>query len=96
MVKYSIEVSKEAKEHLSYHYKSGHSSTIKRLERIFLELEENPALGIGQPEKLGHQYAGLWSRRINQKDRLIYIIDDELVTVYIVTAKGHYNDKSKA
>lgn len=34
-----------------------------------------------------------WSRQINKKDRLIYKVDEGVVTVYIVSALGHYDDK---
>ncbi|MDR3694285.1 type II toxin-antitoxin system YoeB family toxin [Mucilaginibacter sp.] len=37
--------------------------------------------------------SGFWSRQINKKDRLIYTIEDNIVTVTIVSAKGHYSDK---
>ena len=33
---------------------------------------------------------GYWSRRINDKERLIYKIDDE--NVYIVACRYHYSD----
>ncbi|WP_295672350.1 type II toxin-antitoxin system YoeB family toxin [uncultured Mucilaginibacter sp.] len=37
--------------------------------------------------------SGFWSRQINKKDRLVYRIEDNIVTVTIVSAKGHYGDK---
>ena len=38
-------------------------------------------------------YAGYWSRRINQKDRLIYRVKDEIITVTVVQVGQHYKDK---
>jgi len=58
-----------------------------------VELENTPFHGIGKPEKLKHQFSGLWSRRINQKDRLIYKVNEKIVTIFIVSAMGHYSDK---
>lgn len=52
-----------------------------------------PFKGIGSPEALKHELSGYWSRQINKKDRLIYRVDDNIVTVYIVSALGHYDDK---
>ena len=46
--------------------------------------------GIGKPEPLGGNLAGFWSRRINDKDRLIYKIDEE--NVYILACRYHYSD----
>lgn len=65
----------------------------KNLRKILKQLlrDENPAEGYGKPEKLKHSLAGLWSRRISQKDRLIYTFDDE--SIHIFAIGGHYNDK---
>ncbi|MEQ8241623.1 MAG: Txe/YoeB family addiction module toxin [Cyclobacteriaceae bacterium] len=53
----------------------------------------HPYLGTGKPEALKYDLEGYWSRRINKKDRLIYKVVDEIVTVTIVSAKGHYGQK---
>jgi toxin YoeB len=57
------------------------------------ELHEHPRTGTGRPELMKYGYAGCWSRRITRKDRLVYRIDDNRITVLILTAKGHYGDK---
>jgi toxin YoeB len=72
MGKYFIETSSTAKKQLALIYKSGDKSSIKKIERIFEELEEHPTTGVGNPEALKHDMLGQWSRRINEKDRLIY------------------------
>ena len=51
----------------------------------------DPATGIGKPEALKHGLSGLWSRRLSQKDRLIYRFDAE--AIYIFTIGGHYADR---
>lgn len=56
-------------------------------------MTENPFSGEGQPEELKYNFKRYWSRRINQKDRMIYRVDQEIVTVIIVSAMGHYSDK---
>lgn len=93
MGKYSIEIENTARKELAAHYKAGDKKTIKRIERIFQELSETPFEGIGSPEALKHELSGYWSRQINKKDRLIYKVDEGVVTVYIVSALGHYDDK---
>jgi len=93
MGKYTIEITDEAKKHLSFHRKSGSKATIHRIEKIISELSETPYKGIGKPEKLKHQYLGYWSRRINNKDRIIYKVREVTVSILIVSAKGHYADK---
>jgi len=65
----------------------------KNLRKILKQLlrDDNPSEGYGKPEKLKHSLAGLWSRRISQKDRLIYTFDEE--SIYIFAIGGHYGDK---
>ena len=45
--------------------------------------------GQGKPEPLKHNLSGLWSRRISQKDRLIYRYDEK--SIYIFAIGGHYD-----
>ena len=65
----------------------------KNLRKILKQLlrDEDPAEGYGKPEKLKHSLAGLWSRRISQKDRLIYTFDE--VSIHIFAIGGHYGEK---
>jgi toxin YoeB len=93
MGKYKIAISDRAKKHLAEWEKSGKVSAIKKIERIFKELSENPFEGVGSPEQLKFNFANCWSRRMNRKDRIIYKVDEDVVTVFVISAKGHYNDK---
>ena len=93
MGRYSVTVSKKAKKDLSFLYKTADRTLIKRIERLFEELGEHPYHGIGKPEPLKHDLAGLWSRRIDKRHRMVYQVVDHLVTVYVVAVKGHYGDK---
>jgi len=52
-------------------------------------LRSDPATGLGKPEQLKHNLSGLWSKRLSQKDRLIYKFDDDYV--YIFAIGGHYD-----
>ncbi|MGY3213348.1 Txe/YoeB family addiction module toxin [Mucilaginibacter sp. HD30] len=91
MGKFRIEIEELAKTHLKQHYKSGDKVSIKKIEKILIELSETPFVGIGNPEALKYSLNGLWSRRINQKDRLIYQVEENVVTVFVISAMGHYN-----
>jgi len=63
-------------------------TTLKRINELIRDARRDPFHGIGKPEPLKHSLAGLWSRRINGTDRLVYYLkDDRLV---IVSCKGHY------
>lgn len=93
MGKFRIEIKELAKKQIIQHYKSGDKKSIKNIEKILLELSETPFEGIGSPEPLKYELAGFWSRRINQKDRMIYYLEDDTVTIFVVSAKDHYSDK---
>lgn len=93
MGKYSVEISKEAREHLITIKRTGNKALMKKVERLFLELSENPREGSGRPEMLKHQLSGIWSRRIDQKHRMLYIIDEEIVRVIVLSMMSHYGEK---
>ncbi|MEM7548387.1 MAG: Txe/YoeB family addiction module toxin [Bacteroidota bacterium] len=90
---YVLEFSDIALDDIEKHKKIGDQSILKKLQRLLNELREHPKTGTGQPEQLKHDLAGLYSRRINRKHRLVYSIEEELVVVYVVSARGHYGDK---
>jgi toxin YoeB len=93
MGKYSLEISSKAKKELQVHFKSGNKPVIRKIEQIFLELTNTPYEGTGNPEALKYNLAGYWSRRINNKDRIIYKVYEDKVLVLVVSAIGHYGDK---
>ena len=55
-------------------------------------LRDDPTKGLGKPEPLKHNLSGFWSRRISQKDRLVYKFDDNYI--YIFAIGGHYESLS--
>ena len=65
----------------------------KKLGRLLEELMEHPLTGTGKPEQLKGDRSGQWSRRITDKHRLVYKINDTEVIVLVLTAYGHYDDK---
>lgn len=65
--------------------------TLKRINLLIKDIDRNGNVGIGQPEQLKGDYNGYWSRRINEKDRLVYKIKDNQIIV--VACKTHYGDK---
>jgi toxin YoeB len=93
MGKYKIKIQPLAEKHLLLHRKSGNQATLKKIQKIFEELADNPYSGTGKPEELKYDLKGFWSRRINQKDRMIYSIDEYTVIVEVVSSIGHYLDK---
>ena len=92
MGKYSIELAGTSRDDLQKIHKSGNKTLIKKVEKLFLELSEHPYTGTGKPEPLKY-LPNMWSRRLDKKNRLLYTINDEIVTVFVLSLKGHYDDK---
>ena len=90
---YILEFTQTALEDIEKYKKSGDKLVLKKIERLLKELMEHPATGTGNPEKLKHDLAGLYSRRINRKHRLVYSVDKRVVTVHVLSAWSHYGDK---
>lgn len=66
--------------------------TMKKINNLLKDIERNGNTGIGKPEPLKYELTGYWSRRITDKDRLVYKIDEETNTIYVIGCKGHYDD----
>jgi len=90
---YTLEFSETALDDIEKHKKAGDRVVLKKIEKLLNELMEHPTTGTGQPKQLKHDLAGLYSRRINQKHRLVYSINENIVTVHVLSAMAHYGDK---
>lgn len=64
----------------------------KRILNLIKDIERNGYVGIGNPEPLIGNYAGLWSRRITEKHRLVYKLEKDN-TVKFYQMRNHYDDK---
>jgi len=61
---------------------------VNRINALIRDIQRDPFHEPGKPEPLKHQFAGFWSRRINDEHRLVYtLLDGELV---IVQCRYHY------
>lgn len=66
--------------------------TLRRINTLIKDIERNgPMNGIGEPEALKENLQGFFSRRINEKDRLVYRIEKD--QLHIAQCRGHYNDR---
>lgn len=71
------------------YWQSVDKKMLKRINLLIKDITRTPFDGIGKPEPLKHQYAGVWSRRINSEHRVIYrVLDDE---IWIVKCRYHYD-----
>ena len=90
---YRVILQPQAEEDILAYKKAGNKIALARIGRILEELAIHPETGIGRPEKKKHNYSGLWSREITKKDRMLYKIDENIITVIVISAMGHYDDK---
>jgi len=90
---YALDFSDDALDGIEYHKKSGNLVVLKKLNILLNELTEHPRTGTGKPEVLKHDLSGSWSRKITNKHRLVYKINDEKLIVNILLTSGHYSDK---
>ena len=58
--------------------------TLKRINLLLKDVERHPFEGLGKPEPLRGELSGFWSRRIDEKNRLLYRVE-------ILSCKGHYD-----
>ena len=73
------------------YFQTQDKKTLKKINEPIKDIERNGALnGIGKPEKLTNNLTGLYSRRINDKDRLVCKIENDFIV--ILQCKGHYSD----
>ncbi len=62
--------------------------TLKRINKLITDTQRTPFAGIGKPESLKENLSGFWSRRIDESNRLVYVVDDNRLT--IISCRYHY------
>ena len=89
---YAIEYSKQAEKTLKK-WKKSNPALFKKATTVLLDIMQHPRTGIGHPEALVGGGDVTYSRHITAHDRIIYDIYDDQITVLVVQAEEHYNDK---
>lgn len=73
--------------------KKSEPQAYRKAVSLIKELAEHPKIGRGKPSLKRHSLAGFYARKITDKHRLVYAINDGILTVDVVSARGHYDDK---
>lgn len=63
---------------------------LKRINALIRDIQRDTFGGIGKPEPLKGNLSGLWSRRIDEINRIVYYEQDGII--YIVSCRGHYDE----
>ena len=64
---------------------------LKRINELIKDVNRNGFKGKGKPEPLEGNWKGYWSRRIDSKHRLVYKMENGVIT--IAQCRSHYGDK---
>lgn len=73
------------------YWQSQDKKTLKRINILIQDIDQNGNSGIGKPEALKGDFQGYWSRRIDEKNRLVYKISNN--SIEILQCRTHYHEK---
>lgn len=83
----NISFSEKAWEDYIYR-QSQDKKTLKRIHALLKDTSRSPYEGLGKPEPLKENLSGYWSRRIDDINRLVYSISNDVIEV--VSCRNHY------
>ncbi len=63
---------------------------LRKINDLVKAIQRAPFAGLGNPEPLKYDLGGLWSRRIDQEHRLVYLWDAERASVVVLQCRYHY------
>lgn len=63
---------------------------LKRINQLLQDIDRNGYRCIGKPEPLTGDLSGYWSVRIDEKNRIVFRIEDN--TIEIVQCGSHYGN----
>jgi toxin YoeB len=69
-------------------WQSQDKKTLKRINKLIEVCKRQPFEGIGKPEPLKENLSGFWSRRIDETNRLVYVVNKDFLT--IISCRYHY------
>jgi len=62
---------------------------LRKINELIKVIQRTPFEGIGKPEPLKYDLAGLWSRRIDREHRLVYKVESDELFIY--SCRFHYD-----
>jgi toxin YoeB len=77
----------EFREDLEFWVRNDRKVALRLLDLVEATLTE-PFAGIGKPEPLKHVLAGVWSRRLTQEHRVVYLVAGDRID--FLQARYHY------
>ena len=71
-----------------WYWHSQDKKTLKKIYQLIEDTQRNGYQGIGKPEALKESLSGYWSKRIDDKNRLVFRIIDDTIEIY--QCRDHY------
>ena len=73
------------------HWQTQDKKTLKKINRLIADIERNGYNCTGKPEPLKFDKSGYWSVRIDDKNRIVFRITENMLE--IAQCGSHYRDK---
>ena len=64
--------------------------TLKRINLLIKDISRSPFEGLGKPEPLKGTLTGFWSRRIDEENRLVYVVEKKVII--LISCRRHYEN----
>ena len=64
---------------------------LRQIKKLLKDIDRNRYKGLGHPDPLTGDLSGYWSRHIDEKNRIVYKIENDIVK--IIQCGSHYKDK---
>lgn len=90
LVTYKVNILTNADDDLAWFRQNDRTSYLKCFDLV-RDVAKNPRIGLGKPERLRYFDHEVYSRRVNQKDRMVYTIYEKLQEIDISSFRGHYD-----
>ncbi|MFZ3116242.1 MAG: Txe/YoeB family addiction module toxin [Syntrophales bacterium] len=87
---FKVRILEKAQADLDWFRRNDRTSYIKCFDLV-REIIVHPREGTGKPERLKYFEKEVYSRRVNQKDRVIYTIYEEIAEIDVTSFRGHYD-----
>ena len=88
-MKWRLNLTKDAKKDLIF-FKEKNERLYEKCFSLMEDILKSPETGIGKPEKLKYSKENLFSRRVNQEHRLVYIVNSKTKEILILSMRKHY------
>jgi toxin YoeB len=70
-------------------WQSEDKKILKKINELIKDIQRTPYEGLGKPEPLKYDLAGLWSRRIDREHRLVYQVNENDILIF--SCRYHYD-----